>query len=306
MKINQFTLNEEQENKKKMLFDEISGNSKVQSFMQDYDCPSYIVQENVYRFKKWIDDLEKVSSLDTKDITTQHLGEYIDLEYDANSGILHEVIRKTPQLQSLEEEKKYLEKYKIMALPKNFHKADFTAISSTIQKESTSYKEITKILFNFDKNEEKGIYLYGDLGVGKSFLSACVTNKAAKNGTAVAFIHIPTFINELKLSFGNSSEIEYKLDTMKRIPLLVLDDLGAEPITSWSRDEILLTILNDRLENNNKTIITGNYKPEHLVTAYSMDTKGVVEEIRARRLVDRILALTKPYELSGKNKRFTK
>ncbi|WP_331835886.1 hypothetical protein [Erysipelothrix piscisicarius] len=85
--------------------------------------------------------------------------------------------------------------------------------------------------------------------------------------------------------------------------MLVLDDLGAEPITSWSRDEILLSILNERLENKKKTIITSNYSPDMLVDLYKLDNKGTSDEIRAKRLVDRIHALTIPYEMVGQNRR---
>lgn len=43
-----------------------------------------------------------------------------------------------------------------------------------------------------------------------------------------------------------------------KLDLLLLDDIGAETVTNWSRDEILGTILQYRMENNLSTFITSN------------------------------------------------
>ncbi|AGN24225.1 primosomal protein DnaI [Erysipelothrix rhusiopathiae SY1027] len=40
-----------------------------------------------------------------------------------------------------------------------------------------------------------------------------------------------------------------------------------------------------------------------LVDLYKLDNKGTSDEIRAKRLVDRIHALTIPYEMVGQNRR---
>ena len=135
-----------------------------------------------------------------------------------------------------------------------------------------------------------------------SYLAACVSNHI-KNNRKVVYAHVPSLLNYLKQQFSNPIAMEEILWRMRTVTLLVLDDLGAEPITPWGRDEILLSILNDRLENKRKTIITSNLKPELLLPMYQIDTRGVSDEIRARRLVDRILSLTKPCEIIGKNRR---
>src|SRR5699024_6831425 len=122
-------------------------------------------------------------------------------------------------------------------------------------------------------------------------------------GQKVMYVHVPTLMNTLKQYFNNPSQMEYVLRRLRNVPLLVLDDLGAESITSWSRDEILLSILNDRMENKHKILITSNYNPDLLVELYKVDQRGVSDEIRAKRLVDRIFSLTQPYEMVGMNRR---
>ena len=87
------------------------------------------------------------------------------------------------------------------------------------------------------------------------------------------------------------------------VDILVIDDLGAEPITGWGRDEVLLPLLNARLENYRKTIFTSNYPPKLLSNAYSLDTRGNLDKMRANRFVDRVLAIAMPIEISGENRR---
>ena len=109
-------------------------------------------------------------------------------------------------------------------------------------------------------------------------------------------------LSHLKSNFG-SYGYDPTLDRLKNVHVLVLDDLGAEPITAWGRDEVLLPLLNARMENFRKTIFTSNYPPNLLEKTYSLDTKGNLDEIRSKRFVDRVFAIAKPLEISGKNRR---
>ncbi len=41
-----------------------------------------------------------------------------------------------------------------------------------------------------------------------------------------------------------------KFGKLKTVPLLLLDDIGAENTTNWSRDEVLAPLLQYRMENH--------------------------------------------------------
>ena len=82
----------------------------------------------------------------------------------------------------------------------------------------------------------------------------------------------------------------------------MIDDIGAEKVTEWSRDEILGTILQKRMNNYKTTFFTSNLDMEALqqhlrINNYSDD------EMKARRIIERIKQLTDDIELIGENKR---
>ncbi|QIK70206.1 ATP-binding protein [Erysipelothrix sp. HDW6C] len=275
---------------------------EIQLFMEMFDCPETVIIDNAAKFKRWVmakRDAQKHSKHDIQ--ANQNLGRFVDLTYDKHTGIITEVISELSIVHEIAEEEAYLHRYQIFDLPLSAHKAHFELLD--YKKENENFRGIMSKLMKLATDKELGYFIYGDLGVGKSFLAACATNAFAKRQQQVAYIHVPTLMSHLKQMFNSPGSLEYTLRKLRNVSLLVLDDLGAEPVTMWSRDEILLSILNDRLENKRKTIITSNYQPEMLVDLYKLDSRGTSDEIRARRLVDRIHALTKPYEMVGENRR---
>lgn len=59
-------------------------------------------------------------------------------------------------------------------------------------------------------------------------------------------VYVPEFVRELKNSLADHT-LEEKLNMVKSTPILMLDDIGAESMTSWVRDELLGTILQYRM-----------------------------------------------------------
>ncbi len=297
-----YELNEEQVEYSKKVAEYLVKQPEIQSFIEHYNCPEDVVKENASSFKNWLESKRKAESYSREQLEKDpNLGNYINLEYDSNTGIISEVFYQLPLVQEIEKEIAYLKNYEIFDLPLALQSAHFETIN--LEQENPNYLNILKTMIEFTSDNNLGYFLYGNLGIGKSYICACVSNQLAKNGQKVMYVHVPTLMNTLKQYFNNPSQMEYVLRRLRNVPLLVLDDLGAESITSWSRDEILLSILNDRMENKRKTLITSNYNPDLLVELYKVDQRGVSDEIRAKRLVDRIFSLTQPYEMVGMNRR---
>ena len=74
-----------------------------------------------------------------------------------------------------------------------------------------------------------------------------------------------------------------------KVDYLLLDELGEENITAWSRDEILLTILSYRLLNHLPTFFTSMYGYNELKKVYTLK-KG--DEIRANTIISKLKALS--------------
>ena len=159
---------------------------------------------------------------------------------------------------------------------------------------------IIKILSDYiNRPTNKGFYLYGNEGIGKStimgFLIRCLVIKGYKCG----FIHFPTFLMDLKSSFGNEG-VNSSIELMKNLDYLVIDDVGGENVTPWSRDEILSAVLAYRLQNEKATFFTSEYSLEKLKKIYTLKT---TDKERAERLVSRMKAVSMPLELKSKDLR---
>ncbi len=150
------------------------------------------------------------------------------------------------------------------------------------------------------KNNPKGLYLTGSFGSGKTYLIAALFNELAKQNIKSAFVYYPEFLRELKASF--KTDYEEKFNYIKKVPLLLLDDIGAENSTSWARDEVLGPILQYRMENHLPTFFTSNLTLEELESNLS-NTPAGVSKVKARRIIERIKQLTETKELISKNRR---
>jgi len=164
-------------------------------------------------------------------------------------------------------------------------------------------KAVKAVLDKMKSDDRTGYFLFGNPGVGKTYLAAAMTNHFAKQGKKVAFLHVPSFTQKIKNSFDDPDYIDTVLSTLRNVPILVMDDIGAESTTSWIRDEILFPILNHRMETKKITWFTSNESMESLKNHYMYNQRGDKEEMKAVRIMERIETLSTPLYLGGKNRR---
>lgn len=159
---------------------------------------------------------------------------------------------------------------------------------------------------NYGSKDLKGLYLYGNFGTGKTYLVSALFNELAKKGVKSAIVYYPDFLRELKSSFQNKSEEDNsfadKYNYIKNIPLLLLDDIGAENVTAWGRDEILGTILQYRMNEELPTFFTSNLSLSELESHLSL-ANNKEDKVKARRIIERIRCLCECIEIIGKNRR---
>ena len=167
--------------------------------------------------------------------------------------------------------------------------------------------EIIKWLKNFLDTYEKGksikgLYLTGNFGCGKTYLVSACLNELAKKNHKIAIIYYPEFLRSLKESFNYPEEYNQKFKFIKNVELLLIDDIGAETMTEWSRDEVLGTILQYRMQEGLTTFFTSNYTIKELEEHFSISSKGI-EKVKAKRIIERINFLTKEMVMVSANKR---
>ncbi|MBS3987733.1 MAG: ATP-binding protein [Erysipelothrix sp.] len=194
----------------------------------------------------------------------------------------------------------YLKNYKINHVPK--FAQNITLANIDLSNCSDSTLEIIVQLKDVEKKLDKGLFIHGDPGVGKTTLIAALANSLTKVGKKVSFVHVPTWISSAKLSFDDPDQMRRVLNDVALVDVLFMDDIGAESVSAFVRDELLLVALNQRLEQQKITFFTSNLDIEALRDHYSLGKKDATI-VKSDRIIERIIGLANPVLLNDVNKR---
>jgi DNA replication protein DnaC len=102
------------------------------------------------------------------------------------------------------------------------------------------------------------IILEGPYGCGKTHLAYACANKMLDLKMGVHIASMPDLLKTLKDGIGDDkNDLSSRLDLMAQCSVLIIDDLGVEKATEWSRESIFL-IFNTRYHNRLPMLITTN------------------------------------------------
>lgn len=202
-----------------------------------------------------------------------------------------------------EEKDKYKKNIYLFEIPKEIKEASM----KNIDLDDPDRFKVIKWLKNFLDNYKyqsglRGLYLTGNFGSGKTYLISACLNELAKKDHKVAIIYYPEFLRSLKESFSDPESYNIKFKFIKNVELLLIDDIGAETMTEWSRDEVLGTILQYRMQEGLTTFFTSNLTIDELESHFSI-SKEKVEKVKAKRIIERIKYLTTEIVMVSVNKR---
>lgn len=143
-------------------------------------------------------------------------------------------------------------------------------------------------LYIWGKNTGNGKTSWACKIMGYYFRKIAFTSGLENEGL---YIYLPTFLDDLRNSYGNPSpEFDDELEMVKKCKLLIIDDVGAEKLTEWVRERII-SIIHTRVSNGLSTIYTSNLSPEEL--------KAEMGD----RISSRILGCSTVIEITGADRR---
>ncbi|API89104.1 primosomal protein DnaI [Marinilactibacillus sp. 15R] len=185
---------------------------------------------------------------------------------------------------------------------KNFSIDHFESTPGRNEAVERAYDFIDQYLENPDEFQQ-GLYLYGKFGVGKTFLLGAIAHELSEQGYPSTLVHFPSFAVEMKNSIGQNTT-EEKLTVFKKAKILMIDDIGADSMSSWIRDDILGVILQYRMQEQLPTFFSSNFDMAHLENEHFRVTqRGENEPLKAKRIMERIKFLSKEVEMTGDNRR---
>lgn len=193
-------------------------------------------------------------------------------------------------------------------MPKFVRTASFDNFYSDDEHQTKSRNAALVAALDFMDNYLKdnfypGLYLYGNFGVGKTYLLGAIANELAREkNVASTMVHFPSFIVEMRNSIKQNN-VGLKLEAVKETPILMLDDIGADSMTTWARDDILGVILEYRMQEELPTFFSSNFSMDELEAHLAINNKGEEEPVKAQRLMERIRFLSREFEMAGANLR---
>lgn len=122
------------------------------------------------------------------------------------------------------------------------------------------------------KETSPNLFIYGDTGVGKTFLSHCIAREILKKAYGMLYFPAYDFFSLLAAEvFGSESGNEDFLGYVLDCDLLILDDLGTELTNSFVSSR-LFQVVNERILRKKSTIISTNLAIETFPDLYSTRT----------------------------------
>ena len=211
----------------------------------------------------------------------------------------------TAELKAKREQKALEARVKTINLPRSVRRAQLKDYERSDER-MEALKAALSFITSYTKapnDFHKGLYLEGSFGVGKTYLLAAIANDLAKRGYQTTLVHFPSFAVEIKGSIGKNQTNEY-IDNLKKAQVLMIDDIGADSLSSWLRDDVLGVILQYRMQEELPTFFSSNLSLEQLEQQYlTVNNRGEAEPLKAKRIMERIKFLADEYHVVGKNRR---
>ena len=190
----------------------------------------------------------------------------------------------------------------------NFDHFSFEFYSDTIANESTglsaletarrAYETAKNFVQNFDSTFEN-LFLYGDTGVGKTFLSHCIAHDLLESAHCVLYFSAFDLFDLLADSAFSKKGDTTGEDFIYDCDLLIIDDLGTELTNSFVSSQLFLCI-NERIMRRKSTIISTNLKLEDFSANYSERTfSRIASNYRMVKLFGKDIRIQKIF-LGGK------
>lgn len=146
----------------------------------------------------------------------------------------------------------------------------------------------------FPDSKYRNLLLIGAGGLGKTFLLNCIYARVTDRGLSAVRITAFKLFEAMRKQHIGADEFNGGFTSLLEAPLLLIDDLGTEPMMRNVTVEYLFTLLNERMANKRHTVIATNLTPTQMQERYG--------ERVVSRLLDR--SQTTSLLLKGKDLRF--
>ncbi|MGY4689254.1 primosomal protein DnaI [Salibacterium sp. K-3] len=285
------------------LREEVLAYPKIQSFLQQHEeIGSSQVENNMmklFEYKRERENCDACPGLEN----CPNMMQGFQPELYSETGQLTVRYHPCRLKQQADEKKRQQSLIQSMYIPKEILEASFDDIDQDHASRLSASNACLKFAFEAAPGEDaSGLYLHGKFGVGKTFMIGAIANELVARDISSMIVYVPDFFREMKQALSDGT-VQEKMDEVKNAEVLMLDDIGAETTSAWIRDDVLGVILHYRLMEKLPTVYTSNYDYDELENHLAYSQKGGIEELKAKRIMERIRHMTTPVFVDGKNRR---
>ncbi|MGV3027647.1 primosomal protein DnaI [Streptococcus hyovaginalis] len=269
----------------------------VVTFINQHGLTQDEIKRSLPKFNQFINEQRKF-----RDGEEAYIAKGYEPILTMNEGYADVSYLETRELKEAQEQKAIENRINLVSLPKSYKSISFDDVLLDDVKRLDVYESLVDFISQYPNPEQKGLYLYGDMGVGKSFFMAALAHELSeKKNVKTTLLHYPSFTIDIKNAIKTDS-VKDEIDAVRTSEVLILDDIGAEQNSSWIRDDVLQVILQYRMQENLPTFFTSNYSFADLERKLANGRNGD-ETWQAKRIMERVRFLAKETHLQGENRR---
>ena len=179
---------------------------------------------------------------------------------------------------------------------KNIDKEKYGIEKSPLDNIMSILEESKKFCLNINNNMQKNLLFTGNTGLGKTFIANAIAYDVINSGKSVIYQTAPILMDkiiEYKFNYDKNSNSKAEYLKILESDLLIIDDLGTETMSNVKFTE-LFNIINTRLLNNKKIVISTNLTLNELYNLYD------------ERVMSRIIGNFNIYKFVGEDIRLKK
>lgn len=278
------------------VFQEIITDSEIAQFIKQEGLNQDMINRSLTKFLEYKTQREKFINQDETYLAKGYQPVLI-----MNEGYADVSYLETEELVAYRRMEAIKNRIQLINLPAHYRYISTEQLDFEDRNRLEVYKALEEFVEQVGRNN-KGLYLYGAFGIGKTYLMAYLANRlSTTRHLSTTMLHYPTFVVDIKNAIKDGS-VKERIDEIKKSQILVLDDIGAEQHSSWVRDDVLQVILQYRMQENLPTFFTSNFSFSELERHFSAGKKED-ETWQAKRVMERIRYLAMEMHLKGVNRR---
>ena len=164
------------------LTNRIMADQAVASFISDHQLSQAEIKRSLPKFNQYLLERQKFQTGDSS-----YLAKGYEPILIMNEGYADVSYKETKALKQAQAQKAIEDRIHVVSLPKSYKNISFQEVDITGSR-SQVFQYLVNFVDQYPSPNQKGLYLYGDMGIGKSFMLAAMAHELSDDRTIVGWV----------------------------------------------------------------------------------------------------------------------